>query len=209
MKTIIINGHPSPDESQTQRFFYESIQLEQDVTYIELAKQPHFNFLELKSYDRIILQFPVYWYSAPSLLKEWLDTQLSEQFSWLNGKEFGIVPIFDTSKKRYGAGLSEQFTPDEMLRPYQMIAHFFKMTYLPIFPIFQFNYLKESDRKVLLIHYLQYVTCHYPMSLKQRGKWLLRRLKQLENTKLLVQQLEEDLECIDELNVVLKEMKNG
>lgn len=49
----------------------------------------------LTEHDRIVLQFPFYWYSSPSLLKQWEDDVLT--YGWalgnkgdkLHGRELG------------------------------------------------------------------------------------------------------------------------
>ena len=37
----------------------------------------------LADHDLIVLQFPLYWYTGPALLKEWLD------LVWLQGFAYG------------------------------------------------------------------------------------------------------------------------
>ena len=76
MKTLVVIAHPDVTDSTTQQFFLESSQTLDDVKnhYIETDK---INIQEqqelLKAYDRIIFQFPMYWYSAPYQLKKWID----------------------------------------------------------------------------------------------------------------------------------------
>jgi len=36
----------------------------------------------LLEHDRIVLQFPMYWYSMPPLLKKWLDDVLTYNFAY-------------------------------------------------------------------------------------------------------------------------------
>ncbi|BCG61610.1 hypothetical protein PUR_50350 [Paenibacillus sp. URB8-2] len=51
----------------------------------------------LLEHDRIVFQFPLYWYSSPSLLKEWQDVVLTYGWAYgsqgmkLHGKEFGLA----------------------------------------------------------------------------------------------------------------------
>lgn len=49
MKTLIIMAHPNIAQSQFNRAWQT----------------------ELKQHDRLIFQFPLYWYSTPPLLKQW------------------------------------------------------------------------------------------------------------------------------------------
>ncbi len=36
----------------------------------------------LKAHHRIVIQFPLYWYSVPPLLKKWQDDVLTPGFSY-------------------------------------------------------------------------------------------------------------------------------
>ena len=38
----------------------------------------------MEAHDRVVFQFPFYWYASPSLLKEWFDLVL--QYGWAYGK---------------------------------------------------------------------------------------------------------------------------
>ena len=40
---------------------------------------------ELEQAEHVVLLFPVYWYSAPSLLKEWIDVVLEHGWAFGTG----------------------------------------------------------------------------------------------------------------------------
>lgn len=88
MQTLIIVSHPTLADSNLQRFLWESLPAE-GVTWHHLesvypdgqvdweAEQQ-----QLLQYDRIIFQFPFYWYSSPALLKQWQDVVLTDDFAY-------------------------------------------------------------------------------------------------------------------------------
>ena len=45
----------------------------------------------LEEYPRIVWQHPFYWYSTPSLMKEWFDTVL--QYGWAYGKGASALAV--------------------------------------------------------------------------------------------------------------------
>ncbi|WP_271895992.1 NAD(P)H-dependent oxidoreductase [Candidatus Phyllobacterium onerii] len=51
----------------------------------------------IEAHDRIILQFPIYWYSVPAVLKNWIDRVLSHGWAYgrdgdaFVGKELGLA----------------------------------------------------------------------------------------------------------------------
>jgi len=78
METLVILAHPIIEESKiNKRWKQELLQYPDKITVHELYKEyPDGNInVEkeqklLESYDNIIFQFPLYWYSYPSLLKK-------------------------------------------------------------------------------------------------------------------------------------------
>ena len=78
MKTLVILSHPEIKESGSQQYLLSSIPENKNITVHHLESiYPDFNIdVEkeqelLKRHDRIIFQFPFYWYTAPALLKKW------------------------------------------------------------------------------------------------------------------------------------------
>ncbi|AMV60624.1 NAD(P)H oxidoreductase YRKL at Putative NADPH-quinone reductase (modulator of drug activity B) at Flavodoxin 2 [Pediococcus damnosus] len=166
MKTLVIVAHPNLVDSGTQKFLKTSLAKMDSVTW-HVLNEGHFDVTAeqdlLQENDRIIFQFPLYWYSAPAILKQWEDEVLTRNFVYGTGhalakKELGIVVSTGDRQKGFVAGGEEQFTLSELLRPYQALAHKGEMTYLPPFPIFQFAYLSEQAKQRLLVSYQQYIT---------------------------------------------------
>ena len=80
MKTLVLVFHPHLEKSQVNRKLMDIANETGDVTVIdEYAEYPDFHInVEreqklIESHDRIVLQFPFYWYSSPALLKQWED----------------------------------------------------------------------------------------------------------------------------------------
>lgn len=185
MKTLVIVAHPERTNSGVQQFLKESSASLVDVTYhyldeqkptIDVKAERHL----LRQHQRIIFQFPMYWYSAPALLKNWIDCVITEQRNHLNleGKELGIVISMGLKEEAFQAGGKERFTLSELMRPFEAISHACGMTYLPIFPIYLFTYQTDEEKKNLLIKYQQYVTMHFPQNFASRETWFLTQLKQ-------------------------------
>lgn len=184
MKTLVILSHPSANDSTTQQFFLRGAQALSDVTwhYLEEAYPDGQIDVEqeqtlLAEHDRIIFQFPMYWYSTPAFLKQWQDQVLNSDYlaRWAD-KEFGIVVMMGVKEQAFRAGGREQFQLDELLRPYQAIAHHFNWTYLPVFPVYQFAYLSEDAQMKLLIAYQQYLTLTHNATIRERSLWLEQHL---------------------------------
>ncbi|WP_165038032.1 NAD(P)H-dependent oxidoreductase [Enterococcus sp. ZJ1622] len=221
MKTLILVSHPTIEESLNQQFFKEA-SANLPVTWHHLESLYPEGKIELEAelqllseHDRIIFQFPFYWYSAPAHLKMWQDTVLEHAEAALKGKELGIVLSTGVSEKEYQAGGKEEYTLSEFLRPYQRIAHKFQMTYLPPFVMAQFMYQTQETRWEKLVAYQQYLTLEDKPSLVHRIEWFIQQLQENQSLeqadpqrkKYVIDELIEAKEKIEDLTFTLQEMK--
>ncbi len=195
LKTLVVVSHPEINNSQTQQFLLQGAKL-QDVTWHHVEELSEIDVEKeqalLKEHDRIIFQFPLYWYAAPEGLKHWEDNVLTRNFVYGDGddnlaeKEFGIVVSTGMPLKDFQRGGSENVTIDEIMAPYFAIAQRAKMKILPVFTIAQFQYLQENEQMQLLIDYQRLLTQQYPDSLQNRQLWFERefadRFKNFDGT---------------------------
>ncbi len=85
----------------------------------------------LLSADRIVLQFPVQWYSTPALLKSWQDSVLTRMFyifaeeegDRLTGTPLMIAATAGNISGAYGLGGANRFTIEEIFTPLRATAH--------------------------------------------------------------------------------------
>ena len=79
----------------------------------------------LEGADRIVLQFPMYWYSSPALLKQWEDDVLTYGWAYgptgtaLHGKELALAVSPGGSAAGYTRTGSVHYELHELLRPFQ------------------------------------------------------------------------------------------
>lgn len=231
MQTLIIVSHPTLADSNAQRFLWESLPAE-GVTWHHLESvypdgqiDREAEQRQLLQYDRIIFQFPFYWYSSPALLKQWQDVVLTDGFAYgndggrLSGKEFGLVLALGVNEREYQAGGREGFTISELTRPYQAMAKKCDMVYLPTLTVSKFDYLNDNKRKELLITYQQYLTKDNDASLMTSENWFRLQLLSLgkaglsEADQQLVEQLlavlDDNREQLDDLAWTLAQMEGN
>ncbi len=95
------------------------------------AEQEH-----LDGADIIVMQHPLYWYSCPALMKEWMDVVFARGYAYggekraLAGKAYMHCITTGGSEEAYRGGKESRFTLDELLSPFEQSAHFCGMTYL-------------------------------------------------------------------------------
>jgi glutathione-regulated potassium-efflux system ancillary protein KefG len=82
------------------------------------------------AHDRYVLQFPLYWYSSPPILKAWIDMVLQPGFAYavgghkLHGKEWMVCTSVGSTEDGYRAGGHNRFTIDELLRPFEQTVNY-------------------------------------------------------------------------------------
>ncbi|HEY0271818.1 MAG TPA: NAD(P)H-dependent oxidoreductase, partial [Chitinophaga sp.] len=79
-KILILFAHPVYERSRAQKVLAAAAQQVQGVTFRDLYERyPDFDVDVQKEqqlllvHDVVILQHPLYWYSMPALLKQWMD----------------------------------------------------------------------------------------------------------------------------------------
>ncbi|MBH0171181.1 NAD(P)H-dependent oxidoreductase [Fictibacillus sp. 18YEL24] len=144
--TLVIIAHPNLQNSTVNKRWAEEIEKQDHVTVrklYDLYPDGKVNVEEeqrmLLQHDRIVLQFPFYWYSSPSLLKEWQDQVLA--FGWaygpggdaLHGKELVLAISTGGPDFSYKAGGYNHYTISELLRPFQATSNLIGTRYISPF----------------------------------------------------------------------------
>lgn len=115
MKTLVLYSHTYHQDSQFNKTLLQSIQDTKNVFIHNLnAVYPdaQINIKQeiklLQESTKIIAQFPLFWFSSPSLFKEWQDKVLTEIYhsenpQMLQGKTFQIITTAGGLEKNYNS----------------------------------------------------------------------------------------------------------
>lgn len=221
MKTLVLVSHPEYDNSMTEAFLKQCQSDIENVDWVVLDNiQTDFTFdkeqeqQRLAQYDRILFQFPMYWYSAPALMKKYEDDVFTKNFiayeqeGALKGKEMGIITTLGDPIKDYQVGGREGFSISELLKPYQAIAQRGQMKFLKPFVISQFAYMTDVQKQKLLIDYRSYLTNDNFDSFTSLQKWYIDQLTVLKESldenkqarmDILIDYLQSNYDQLDEL----------
>lgn len=141
---LIVNGQPNPHgPSSTGRILAELAKrlpeaqiravadtVTEDKTYVAAEQEA------LKKADVIVWQFPIYWYSAPAKMKQWIDDVLAYGFAYgsegdaLKGKKLLVSVTTGESKDEYTPKGAEHFYLKDFLVQFEQAALFCSMTWL-------------------------------------------------------------------------------
>ncbi len=159
-KILILFAHPAFQKSRINKTLMEATKDMEGVTINNLyEKYPDF-FIDvpaeqklLTDHDIIIWHHPFYWYSAPALIKEWMDLVLQHGFAYgthgraLEGKWAMSCISTGGSKEVYSAEGKNHFTVNEFLVPFNQSANLCRMKYLPPFVVHRSHTLQSEQLK--------------------------------------------------------------
>jgi putative NADPH-quinone reductase len=156
---LILFAHPAQSKSEANAPLFKAAQAIDGITCVDLyGEYPDYRInidreqQRLREHDVIIFQFPLYWYSTPSILKEWQDLVLEYGFAYgaqgtaLHGKKFLCAITAGGSEKAYHADGFNHFTIRELLQPLEQTANLTGMRYLPPFALFGSRTASEEGR---------------------------------------------------------------
>ncbi|PAF45011.1 NAD(P)H-dependent oxidoreductase [Helicobacter sp. 11S02596-1] len=145
MKTLILLAHPNIAESRINKTLISGIQNNPDIAICDLyATYPDGKINAdkqialLKAYERIVFQFPLFWFSTPSLLKEYQDVVFSailygSEPKMLAGKIFQIITSAGSPEEKYRPDGRNQKSLEDILLPLQMATKYLGMQTQSVF----------------------------------------------------------------------------
>jgi glutathione-regulated potassium-efflux system ancillary protein KefG len=145
-RILIVFAHPVLENSRVHIKLLRAAQAVKGVTINDLyEKYPDFDIdiahekQLLVEHDIIIWQHPLFWYSGPSLLKQWIDLVLEHGWAYgRQGKNLQGKLIFNAissggGEDVYQASGMQGCTLKELLKPFELTARLCQMHYLPPF----------------------------------------------------------------------------
>lgn len=172
MKTLVLLFHPDFKTSKVNQKMYDTINGMKDVTVRNMYElYPNFKIdvkkeqKYMENADRIILQFPIRWYSSPALLKQWEDDIFEAGWAYMGGhalddKEFMVAVSFGAGGYEHG-GYSH-YTPHEILRPFQATAYRIGMKFMKPFVLTNVMRMKEEELNNQISQYRNFVSQKLP-----------------------------------------------
>lgn len=135
-RVLLVLAHPAYERARVNPALARAAAFVQGVTLHDLY-EAYPDFLidveaeqqRLLDHDVIVLQYPLYWYATPALLKEWLDLVWLHGFAYgrggtaLRGKILMCAMTTGGSADDYRPGGDNRFSMAEFLRPMEQTAH--------------------------------------------------------------------------------------
>ena len=156
-KILILFAHPALQNSRVHLALSKAVSTLEGVTFNDLYEAyPEFDIdggrerVLMDEHDIIVMQFPLYWYSTPAILKQWQDIALTYGWAFghegrrLEGKKFLVAVSTGGPEKAYQHEGFNKLTMNELLLPIRQTANLCGMIYLP--PFVLHRSLKVTER---------------------------------------------------------------
>jgi len=157
---LVIFAHPALENSRVNRAWRKEARQVPGVTFHDLYEEyPEFDVQVdreqrlLESHDVLVLQHPFYWYSAPALIKQWLDLVLEHGWAYgeggeaLRGKKFMSAITAGAPQTAYSVDGFHNATVHDFLLPFERTAALCQMQYLK--PFFEYGTLQMKDDEIV------------------------------------------------------------
>ncbi|MDR1919304.1 MAG: NAD(P)H-dependent oxidoreductase [Tannerellaceae bacterium] len=138
-KVVILLAHPNFSNSIANKALLEAVKNLAGVKVIDIYAEP----FTLDTYKQavteastLVFQFPFHWLSAPSQLKKWCDEIFGGIGDAIKGKKLLVATTTGSEYEAYRSGGRNLFTLDELLRPYQALAHHSGMVWQTPFVVY-------------------------------------------------------------------------
>ena len=118
--------------------------------------------------DRIVLQFPMYWYSSPALLKQWQDDVLTYGWAYgstgkaLHGKEIALAVSPGAPASSYDHSGDAHYELHELLRPFQAMSNMVGTRFVTPFITAGTLTLSDEDLEKQAESYTAWLTSEQP-----------------------------------------------
>ncbi|WOB61211.1 MULTISPECIES: NAD(P)H-dependent oxidoreductase [Pseudomonas] len=149
-KTLIVVAHPNLDQGIANSAWTTELETYQnEFTTHHLYKEYPDGIIDVRreqelieSHSELVLQFPLYWFNCPPLLKKWLDDVFT--YGWAYGKK-GESMKGRTTAIAVSAGISEsdfqkngryKYSLSEILTPFKVSFDYVGARYKGVFALY-------------------------------------------------------------------------
>ncbi|MES3023757.1 MAG: NAD(P)H-dependent oxidoreductase [Pseudomonadota bacterium] len=134
-RILVLYAHPAPHQSQVNQRLAQAAARLPHVTVHDLYETyPDFAIdvareqALVEQADMLVFLHPIYWYSMPSLLKEWVDAVLQPGWAYgkdgaaLQGKRYWLVVTTGSAAEAYQPGAPHGRPFADFLAPFEQTA---------------------------------------------------------------------------------------
>lgn len=151
-------AHPGHSSSHANSAMFRAAQGVEGITSVDLYREYPRHIIrinheqeQLAAHDVIVLQFPLFWYSAPSLIKEWIDLVFEHGFAYgvggnkLRGKWLMLAVTASAPKDAYSPQGYQHFPLRTFLTPFEQTARMSQMRFAAPYVLYDSQTVDPAD----------------------------------------------------------------
>ncbi|MCD8739839.1 NAD(P)H-dependent oxidoreductase [Mucilaginibacter roseus] len=144
MKTLVIVTHPNINDSViNKKWVEELLKFPERYTVHQLYEVYPDEKIDIlteqrlvEQYEKIVFQFPYYWFNCPSLLKKWLDEVLTHGWAYgsksgyqMKNKKIALAISLGVERDELCESGLYKYTLQELTRPFELSFEYIKADY--------------------------------------------------------------------------------
>ncbi|MBK9579906.1 MAG: NAD(P)H-dependent oxidoreductase [Fibrobacterota bacterium] len=146
--TLVVFAHPAFEKSRVHRTWLPEVQALPFVEVRDLCQLYPGGVVDVKAEQAaleaartVVLQFPLYWYACPGILKEWIDQVFEHGWAYgqagtaLRGKRLVVATSAGGAREAYQAEGRNRHPIKEYLLPHEGLARLCGMDWLGVFAL--------------------------------------------------------------------------
>ena len=160
MKTLIIVVHPDIKSSVVNKRWIEELNKFPDKYVVH---QLHETYPDEKinvpaeqklveQYDKIVFQFPYYWFNSPAFFKKWMDEVLTHGWAYgsksgykVSGKKIALAISLGVDEHELGPSGTYKYPLEELVRPFELSFEYVRADYKPLFAYYGIEYNSSAE----------------------------------------------------------------
>jgi putative NADPH-quinone reductase len=160
MKTLIIVIHPDIKNSVVNKRWIEELDKFQDKYYVHQLYEAYpdekidvvAEQTLIEQHDKIVFQFPYFWFNCPSFFKKWLDEVLTHGWAYgsksgykVAGKKIALAISLGVDEHELSSSGIYKYPLEELTRPFELSFEYVKADYKPFFAYYGIEYNSSDE----------------------------------------------------------------
>ncbi len=159
-KVLIIVIHPDLENSVVNKMWVNELKQYPDRYHIhDLYHHYRDGVIDvaaeqrlIEQHDKVVFQFPLYWFSSPPLFKAWQDEVLTYGWAYgsksgfkMAGKKIALAISVGVAENKYAPREKYKYTLEELTRPFELTFEYVKADYRPLFAYYDLELNKHES----------------------------------------------------------------
>ena len=160
MKTLVLVSHPNLEKSAINKRWIQELKKypgqftihELNTIYpngdIDVEKEQKL----VESHGNLVLQFPIFWFSCPPMIKKWLDDVLTHGWAYgsnggdkLAGRKVALAVTAGIKEEDYSETGRYHYTLQQLLVPFETTFRYTDADYRSFFAFYGAEYEPSSE----------------------------------------------------------------